>query len=143
MRLTMIFGAAALLLPGAASAQKVDPRLEAVLACPKIADSAQRLACFDSAIAPLRKAAEAGALEARSLGPKALEARIRAMKQQGYDRMLVQFDNGDRWIFQLEGNERMPKAGDAVTVKRGALGNWWVKVVKGQTFQAKFLGQPD
>ncbi|GAA3996283.1 hypothetical protein GCM10022211_01420 [Sphingomonas humi] len=130
-------------LAGPAAAQKLDPRLEAVLACPRITDAAQRLACFDAAVTPLRQAASNGSLEARSLGPKALDGKVRATKGQGYNNLLVQLENGDRWLLTLEGNERLPKVGSDVTIRRGALSNWWFKVDKGQTFQARFLGQPD
>ena len=140
----LIVGATALLaVSEPAAAQKLDPRLEAVLACPRIADAAQRLACFDTAVTPLSKAAKSGSLEARSLGPKALEGKVSATRGQGYDAFLVQLENGDRWLLRLEGNERLPKVGADVTMRRGALGNWWFKVTNGQTFQAKFLGQPD
>ena len=140
----MIGGAIALFaLPGAASAQRLDPRLEAVLACPRIADAAQRLACFDTAVTPLSKAASSGSLEARSLGPKALEGKVRALRGQGYDQLLVQLENGDRWMLKIEGNERTPKPGAEVTIRRGALGNWWFKIKNGQTFQARFLSQPN
>lgn len=140
----LIVGAAALVaLPGAAAAQKLDSRLAAVLACPGITDSAQRLACFDAAVAPLRQAASSGSLEARSLGPKGLAGKVRATRGQGYDQLVVQLENGDRWLLKLEGNERLPKPGNDITLRRGALGNWWFKVGNGQTFQAKFLGQPD
>lgn len=140
----MVIGAAALLAaPHEAAAQKLDPRLEAVLACPRIADTAQRLACFDAAVTPLRQAASSGSLEARSLGPKALEGKLRATRGQGYGQLLAQLENGDRWLLKLEGNERLPKPGSDVTIRRGALGNWWFKVANGQTFQARFLNQPN
>ncbi|UUR07701.1 hypothetical protein [Sphingomonas glaciei] len=139
----MIGAAVLLALPGGAAAQKLDSRLAAVLDCPRITDPAQRLACFDAAVTPLRQAASSGSLEARSLGPKALDGKIRATRGQGYDQMLIQLENGDRWLLKIEGNERLPKAGAAVTIKRGALGNWWVKVAGVQTFQSRFLGQPD
>lgn len=139
----IVGGAALLALPGVAAAQKLDPRLEAVLACPRLTDPSQRLACFDAAVTPLSKAAASGSLEARSLGPKALEGKVRATKGQGYNSLLVQLENGDRWVLTLEGNERLPKVGSDVTIRRGALSNWWFKVAKGQTFQAKFIGQPD
>lgn len=130
-------------LAAPAAAQRVDPRLRAVLACAAVTDAAARLACFDGAIAPLEQAASSGALEGRSLGPKALTGTIRSMRGQGYDRLLVQLENNDRWVLMLEGNERLPKAGDSVTATRGALGNWFFKVQKGQTFSAKFLGPPE
>lgn len=140
----VIVGAVALFtLPSQSVAQKLDPRLEAVLACPRITDAAQRLACFDTAVTPLSKAASSGSLEARSLGPKSLDDKVRAVRGQGYGQLLVQLENGDRWLLKLEGNERTPKAGAEVSIRRGALGNWWVKVKNGQTFQARFLGQPD
>jgi hypothetical protein len=139
----MTVALASLALPGAAAAQKLDSRLEAVLACPGITDAAQRLACFDAAVTPLRQAASSGSLEARSLGPKSLQGKVRATRGQGYDQLVVQFENGDRWLLKLEGNERLPKVGVDATLRRGALGNWWFKTANGQTFQARFLGQPD
>lgn len=137
------WAAAVLGLPSAAHAQKLDSRLEAVLACPRIVDAAQRLACFDTAVTPLSKAASTGSLEARSLGPKSLDDKVRAVRGQGFGQLLVQLENGDRWLLKLEGNERTPKIGADATIRRGALGNWWFKVKNGQTFQARFLGQPD
>ena len=59
------------------------------------------------------------------------------------ERYWVELENGDRWLLKLEGNERTPKPAAEVTIRRGALSNWWVKVKGGQTFQARFLGQPD
>lgn len=140
MRLLSFVLLAALATPSAA--QRVDPRLSAALACTRVSDEAQRLSCYDKAMVPLSEAAASGALEGRSLGPRSLEGSIRAMRGQGPDRLLVQLDNGDRWVLMVEGNERLPKAGDKVAMRRGALGNWWVKVARGQTFQARFLGQP-
>jgi hypothetical protein len=135
--------AAAFSLATPAAAQRVDARLSAALDCVKVTDETQRLACYDRAMVPLSEAAASGALQGRSLGPKSLEGKIRAMRGQGVDRLIVQLDNGDRWTLMLEGNERLPRAGDAVTIRRGALGNWWVKVTGRQTFQARFLGPPE
>ena len=122
-----------------AAAQKLDPRLETIIACPRITDPAQRLACFDSAVAPLSQAATTGALVARSGGPTALQGKIRTVRQQGSGRALVQLGNGDRWSLQLKDNDVLPKVGADVTVRRGALGNWFFKVTNGRTFQASFL----
>ena len=144
MRLPLILSVLAIAgLAQPAVAQRVDPRLQSVLACASISDSAQRLQCYDGAISPLRQAAASGALEGRSLGPKALEGKIRSMRGQGYDRLLVQLENNDRWLLMLEGNERLPKAGDPIAATRGALGNWFFKVNDRQTFSAKFLGPPE
>lgn len=135
--------AAFLTFETSALAQRMDPRLAAALACVKVTHEAQRLVCYDQAMVPLREAADSGALAGRSLGPRSLQGRIRAMRGQGADRLLVQLDNGDRFTLMLEGNERLPKAGDAVTIRRGVLGNWWVTVGRRQTFQARFLGPPE
>jgi hypothetical protein len=135
--------AVALGLASPTAAQRVDARLTAALACVYVVDQAQRLACYDRSMVPLSEAAASGALEGRSLGPKSLAGKIRAMRGQGSDRLLVQLENGDRWTLMLEGNERLPKAGDPVTIRRGVLGNWWVKVADRQTFQARFLGPPE
>lgn len=144
MRTWVMVGlAAAMMASVAGAAPRVDPRLQAVLGCAGIADPAARLACFDGAVTPLREAATSGALEGRSLGPKSLEDKIRALRGQGPDRLLVQLENKDRWLLMLEGDERLPRPGQVATLKRGALGNWWFTVAKGRTFQAKFLGQPE
>lgn len=125
-----------------AEAQRLDSRLESVLACAKESDPNRRLGCFDAALIPLTKAAESGALESRSLGPKSLESRVRAMRRQGYSGLLVQLENGDRWTVALEGSEIFPEVGESVTVRRGVLGGWWFKAGNGRAFRATFMELP-
>lgn len=130
------------MLGGEAGAKDIDNRLQAALACQKLTDDAARLACYDKAMVPLQEAAESGGLEGKSLGPAAMQGKVSAVRGVGYEGYIIALDNGDRWQLFIEGNEREPKLGAKATARRGALGSWWIDIERGNTFRAKFLGQP-
>ena len=125
-----------------AGARELDTRLQAALACTRVADAAERLACFDRAMVPLQQAAQTGALDARSLGPQARVGKISAVRGLGVDSYVIALENGDRWQLFIEGREREPKLGATATARRGAIGSWWIDIERGSTFRAKFLGPP-
>lgn len=130
------------MLAGPAQARDLDNRLQAALACSKVTDAAERLACYDRAMVPLQQAAQTGALDARSLGPQARVGTVSAVRGLGYDSYIIALQNGDRWQLFIEGREREPKIGATASARRGAIGSWWIDIDKGSTFRAKFLGQP-
>ncbi len=145
--------------PAASSSSVV----QAVYDCRAIADTAQRLACFDAAVAALaaaesardiRIADRAQVREARrglfglslrnlnifggggndedSAAARAdpdfveqIEATLSNVERDGVGHLVLTLDNGQRWI-QTDGGGggRTPRAGTAVTIRRGALGSF-------------------
>ena len=125
--------------------EKIDPRIGAAIACANIADNDQRLRCFDQAIAGLKQALSSGQLipadDARK--PLVLEGTVKSAGHFGFNRFWVELDSGDRW--ELEWSNRFdqvpPKRGTKVTIKRAAIGGYWVKEVGGSNRRASYLGR--
>lgn len=125
-------------------AKSSDPRLTAALACTTIADSGQRLACYDAAVSTLREAVEAGTLVGQqTIGdPTALEGVIAASGGRGYNRFWVRLDNGDRWeIFANSSTEELPKAGAKVKLKKSPAGGYWFDEPGVPARKARFIGR--
>lgn len=129
----------------ATAKEKVDPRIEAAIACSNVAQNEDRLRCFDQAVGGLKQALASGQLipadEARK--PLVLEGTIRAAGHFGFNRFWVEMDSGDRW--EIEASNRFdqipPKRGTKVTIKRAAIGGYWVKEVGGSNRRANYLGR--
>ena len=125
--------------------EKIDPRIGAAIACTNIAQNDERLRCFDQALAGLKQALASGQLipadDARK--PLVLEGTVKASGLFGFNRFWVELDSGDRW--ELEWTNRFdqvpPKRGTKVTIKRAAIGGYWVKEVGGSNRRASYLGR--
>jgi hypothetical protein len=127
-----LFAAATMLTlvatPAAAARGKVDKRVEAALACAKIAQADARLRCYDTTIPQLSQAVKAGNLiqANEATVPIALEGTVIAAAEFGFNRFIVRMNTGDRWEV-IAGYQRddIPKRGSKVTIKRGTMGSFW------------------
>lgn len=155
------FAGAALLWAGTAAAQ-VAPReadaLGALASCRTVADSARRLACFDSAAASLLKAREAGEVQVvnrtelrevrRNLfgfslprlpffkGDKSqeeaddkLETRVTSWRPIGYGKYRIVVEGGAVWE-TTEASDAVdpPVQGQPLSIRKGALGSYVLKI---------------
>ena len=127
----MLLAAATILTLVAAPAtakHQVDKRVEAALACAKIAQADARLRCYDSTIPQLSQAVRAGNLiqANEATVPIALEGTVVAAAEFGFNRFIVRMNTGDRWEV-IAGYQRddIPKRGAKVTIKRGTMGSFW------------------
>ena len=146
MSKTMSLLAAAVLLsvPGVAAAKdKLDPRLEAVMACPSVADSAARLQCFDHAVAPLQQALVHGTvtLEERK-GPLAMEGVVKASGQTSSNRYWVELENGDRWTLTPKSSRpKAPTVGSTLKMKKTLWGGYWISGSGWSESEGAFVGR--
>jgi hypothetical protein len=164
MRYRLILGSAALCaaLAGAALAKDKDdealsappPVFQAVLDCKAIADSTERLTCYDRSVAAMETASNAKDLviadrstmrEAKrglfglSL-PKIklfggddseevteIESTVASFRAARDGFIILELADGARWK-QTEGRQQYPKVGDKVRVRKGALGSYFVSI---------------
>jgi hypothetical protein len=141
----------------AASAQTTAPALQAVIDCRKLADNAQRLACYDRAVAGLADAQASGDLvsldreQRRALQRQAfgfvlpsLSMFERGEKREAIDRVEERVASASRtpdgkWVLrmqdgavwrQIDDNElfKYPHNGSSAVIKRAALGSFMMEV---------------
>lgn len=140
----------------APSGSRFDPTIGAVASCRQIRDSAQRLACFDKAAAGLTTAVEQGEIAVvtreqasktrRSLFGfavpefpffkkskdegelKEIKTTIVSARPYGPGKHRLQVAEADGVWETTESLMREPEAGQPVTITRGALGSYWIKV---------------
>lgn len=144
-RMTVTIVALAMMTnPALASAKaKIDPRITAAMACQSVAQSEQRLACYDRAMVGMRQALEAGQLipadEARV--PLALAGTIKATGPMGFNRFWVELDTGDRWELIADSNDPGPRQGTKIKLRKGIMGNYWFIDPRWTNRQARYLGR--
>lgn len=127
--------------------------LQHLIDCRKIADGAQRLACFDEAAAAIDQAEAKGDIvvvdreQARKVRRQAfgftlpsislfergekpeeiatLEGKITAVRQISPGKWTIRLEDGGTWT-QIDTNEvpNDPKVGDTVTIRRAAMGSY-------------------
>lgn len=136
-------------------ADRVPPELAP---CVSISRNAERLACFDRAIAALAAGKEGAQVAATtpeaSFGMNASVRETPVAKEkggsdlqsvqsavQGFARtadgsIVIHLENGQSWR-QLSGSNTLLKKGDAVTVTRGALGSFQMSVPSGRTVKVR------
>lgn len=122
-------------------AAEPDPVHPSLRACTKLWNNAERLACFDRAIARLDAGDAAAAAptaeelfgidaeavrSARGAGAKreqiaAISARVAATRRLPDGSLLIELDNGQAWRQMDAGTELLLEEGDAVKISRGAL----------------------
>ena len=138
--------AAALILVAAvpaAAKEKTDPRVQTVLGCASVADSQQRLSCYDSAIAGFRQALAAGQLVAASEAerPYAMEGVVKAAGPMGYNHYWVVMDTGDRWdVTAHSARDEVPRKGAKVKFSR-AFSGYMFSERNSPDRRAKYLGR--
>ena len=141
----------------AATSPSRAPAVQTVLDCRKIDDGAQRLACFDSAVAAMAKAEAAGDLVTvdraqrraarhqafglalpslafldRGEKPEEIDritAKVAAASRNAYGKWIVKLDDGAVWR-QIDDNEveRSPRAGSTAEIRRASLGSYTMKL---------------
>ena len=145
--------------PGTAAA------VSAVMDCRAIADSAQRLACFDKTVGEMAKAETSGELltldreQRRSVRRQAFGLNLpsltifdRGEKGEDADRLTAKVVSahklGDgKWLIQLEGGAvwrqtddqelfKEPHDGSTAVIKRGTLGSFFMKIDGDTAFRA-------
>ena len=133
---------------------RVPPELRS---CVSIQRNAERLACFDRAIAVLAAGKEGAALAAAtpetSFGLSAareapmkaenesddlqsVQSTVKAFSRSADGSIVIHLDNGQSWR-QLSGGETLLKAGDSVTINRAALGSFQMKVPSGRAAKVR------
>jgi hypothetical protein len=143
------------------------PAVQSLLACRSIADSGQRLACYDKASQGFAEAVgkkevvvidKARANEAkRSLfgfsvpsfagllggGDEVnqIESTIASAFENGYEGWTVKLADGSTWQ-QTDGSPvgLPPRRGDKVVVRRGTLGSYFVRIGSQPGFKARRVG---
>ncbi|MEN5116715.1 hypothetical protein ABE488_05185 [Luteimonas sp. TWI662] len=117
--------------------------------CSHLADAVARLACYDRAFPPVFGATPAEALHGEAFGlplpPRErdsmsdrIEARVVAVDDLG-DRRTVALDNGQVWTL-TEVTARGPLTpGEAVSIRRGAMGGYMLRTPAGVSLRARRL----
>jgi hypothetical protein len=144
----------ALFLPTASPAQQKPPALEQLIACRKLPQDAERLACFDAAARGL-EAAEAGGdivvidrEQARQVRRQAFGFPLPSLAlfgrgsapEEDMDSVSLKVESASRsadgkWLLRLEGGQtwrqidtavlsRDPRTGGLVTIKRAMMGSY-------------------
>lgn len=141
--------------------------IERLLACRHIADSSARLACFDGESSGVAKAIATKDLvvidkdRARLAGRSmfgfsipnfgglfgnggaigSIEQKVASARRNPYGGWLIKLDDGSVWSQTDDGVLGLdPRAGDKVTVRRGALGSFVVSVRNQPGFKAVRIG---
>jgi hypothetical protein len=136
---------------GPAPANATDRPTDALLACANEADDAQRLRCFDSVVAGLRKApanpaatvaaapsqpATAAPTLEGSFGARGdinphkheelreLTGTVTALGAKPHGELILTLDNGQVWAEIQTGSKVKLKTGDTVKIERGAMGSY-------------------
>jgi len=154
--------AAGLLLAAAPAAAKtpppMSPYINALEQCRQIADSGQRLACYDKAAPALVTASRSGEVNVvdrgqlrqarRSLfgfampklpffagdqsaadAPDTLESTIKSARDLGYGKYRIVVADGDAvWETTEESFGREPRAGQKISISRGPLGSYFLHI---------------
>lgn len=150
----------------AASQHAPAPIFQALIECRAITEAAQRLACYDGKVAAIDTAEKAGDVvvadkaqiqESRKAlfgfgairlpvfggkdgeddkdAPTQIEAKIVAVSDPGYNKYEYTLDNGMHWR-QTEASDNLPRAGQTVVIRSGALGSYFLKVGKSRAVRA-------
>ena len=138
------------------STDRVPPELRS---CLSISRNAERLACFDRAVAVLASGKDGSALAAAtpeaSFGllatpytpasaeketgksdVQSVQSTVKAFGRASDGATIIHLENGQSWR-QLSGGDTLLKAGDAVTVNRAALGSFQMAVPSGRTVKVR------
>lgn len=126
-----------------------DVRLDALARCITIADDRARLECFDRDAHALLGAVARGdaALVVRDaqvdVAPppmQALDTTLAASVRRGDDHWTLRLADGSRWETEAWYVTRTLKPGTAVSIRRGSLGSYVVRVPGERSVRARRLG---
>lgn len=130
--------------PGVAAAkEKIEPRVQAVMACESVAASDARLQCFDQAAAGLKQALDRGTMVLKETkGPTAREGVVTASGTSGANRFWVVLDSGDRWtLLPKTVREAPPAPGTRLKAKKTLWGRHWISGPGWSESEAEFVGR--
>lgn len=147
---------------GAAAAQDRQPReqVDEVVRCLDIANTDERLRCFDGAATVLREGLRTGAvaiddgrarreLEARLERERErsvreateFTAKVAASSELGSLAWRIEFDNGQVWMTsEPQRAGRPPAAGTSIKIEDGALGGHWMRLPSGRRYKVRRVG---
>ena len=128
---------------GVAAKEKLEPRVQAMLACEAVKANEARLQCYDQAIAALKPAlVQGGVVVKEKKAPLSRGGVIQASGRSGPENFWVVLDNGDRWAVHTPGYHRNPPAtGMTVKIRRTLMGSYWLSGPKWPESEAEYLGQ--
>ncbi|HET6942168.1 MAG TPA: hypothetical protein VFH89_08405 [Sphingomicrobium sp.] len=142
-RAWMIAAMALLFVPGIAFARdKLEPRVQAMLACEAVSASEARLQCYDQAMSAFKQAMAQGNVVVKEKDtPMTLGGVIKASGQSGSNRYWVEFENGDRWTLMPSKSRRGPPApGSTAKLSRTLMGNYYFSAPNWPQTEARFVG---
>jgi hypothetical protein len=148
-----------LMIGASAFAQDAPDRVPPELrACLSIQRNAERLSCFDRAIAMLAAGKEGSALVAATpeasfgLGAgiretpakaeegdgdlQSVQSTVKGFARSADGSIVIRLENGQSWR-QLSGTDTLLKVGDNVTITRAALGSFQMKVPTGRSAKVR------
>lgn len=150
-----------ILLGVSLSARSADPNAGDLARCAAIAAPDARLACYDTLagrpparVAPALSAPSPAADNSRNFGltpaqartapapgPSAVQAHVAQIIQSatGYGHPIVVLDNGQTWIFTEAPEDSRLRAGDAVSIKRAALGSFMLMTPSNRSYHVRRL----
>ena len=140
---TTTIAIALLALPASAGAEdRLDPRVQSILACEAISSGEARLRCYDQSIMPLKQALSGGRMVLKeNRGPGRLDGVVKASGKSGEKRFWVLFENGDRWAISTQPDRRnAPAVGTPLKVRKTPFGNYWISGPGWRTSEATFVG---
>jgi hypothetical protein len=162
---SVLFACAGVTFAARPTPPKTAPATEAVIGCRTLADDAQRLACYDKAVAAMAHAQSSGDLvtldreQRRTVRRQAfglslpaltifekgdkpeevdrLTATVGSAAQTAYGKWVIVLDDGAVWR-QTDDTDllRAPRKGSAVEIRKGVLGSFFVKVDGQAAFRA-------
>jgi hypothetical protein len=168
--LVIALGIASLAISGEASAAPPPPAnaaaVKAVIDCRAVADSSERLACFDRTVAAMAQAESSGdlmtidraqrravrrqafgltlpSLEIFDRGEKPEEAnritaKVASARQDPMGKWMITLDDGAVWLQTDDFDlNHEPHAGSTVVISKGALGSFFMKVDGHEAFRAR------
>jgi hypothetical protein len=142
-RVCIVVGIALLSAPAVATAKdKLEPRVEAILACESITAGDARLQCYDLAIAGLKQALTRGTMVVKEKKePWARQGVVKSSGMLGSQRFWVVMDNGDRWVIvPPKARREAPMPGTTLRLKKTLFGNYFISGPKWPESEAEFLG---
>lgn len=122
-------------------------------ACRPLADAAARLACYDAvadglvahkAEAPTQSFGLPAETVLKQVLPAAapvdeIRAHVRAVRGGQSGRLVFDLDNGQVWEQLMATPDALVEAGQAVTVRSGALGSFQMTTASGRTYKVRRL----
>jgi hypothetical protein len=152
-----VVGLAATAAGAAKAPPAVSPYINALEQCRQIADSAQRLACYDKAAPALITASRSGDINVvdrgqlrqarrslfgfsmpklpffsgdRSVGdtPDQIETTIKSARELGYGKYRITITEGDAVWETTEESFTEPRSGQKIIIRRGPLGSYFLRI---------------